>query len=147
MTLQRWGAAPVIEGHPHICDIARRLWRRLSHADHGYVAVDAIVALLIVALATILSLQAVRSAYQAVATASEYKRAQILIAYVMDTGPRSFTPANGAADGFTWQLVTQATGFERPVAVCRRALSVRAEKSARTYQASTREICPTDGAL
>jgi len=108
----------------------------------GYLSVDAMVALLIVSMSIILGLQAIRSSHQVSTIAAEYKSAQILMAYLIDTGPRSYSETTGVIDGFAWSLVTQPTGLDRPIAVCRRALSMRAEHSGRAYQASTREICP-----
>lgn len=117
---------------------------RHTMSDDGFVAVDAMVALLIISLATILSLQAVRVAHQAASTAREYSRANVLLAYILDAGPRSFAPTTGVTDGFSWQLVTQTTGFDRPIAVCRRALTMRANGTGRAFQASTLEACPAE---
>ncbi len=140
--LQRLGAARVLKRQSRDVNCDGRAARARERGEAGYVAVDAMVALLIISLSTILSLQAVRSAHQAVTAANEYKRAEILLSFLLDTGPRSFTPSRGRAGGFTWTLVTQPTGLDRPIAVCRRALTVQAEQSARVYNASTREICP-----
>jgi hypothetical protein len=112
--------------------------------DDGYVAVDAGVALLILALSAILSLQAIRVAYQAAAAALENKRAQILLSYVMDYGPRSLTPSSGSTDGFVWRVATQPLAFAQPISICRRAVTLLAQESGRSFAASTREVCPTE---
>jgi hypothetical protein len=122
----------------------RRRGGATVHRDEGYIAVDAMVALLIIALATVLSLQAVERAHSAATAADEYKTAQIVITDIMEGGPRSFTVATGNARGFSWRLVTEVTGSQHPIAICRRALTLQASRSGRTFQASTNETCPVE---
>jgi hypothetical protein len=108
----------------------------------GHVAVDAMVALLIVSLAIVLSLRTVRQSEQAAALAEELRRANVLMNQVMLEGPRSFTPAQGATNGFDWSLETQTIGDDRPVEVCRRVVRLTNHASSRRFWASTFVICP-----
>jgi hypothetical protein len=113
-------------------------------ADDGYVAVDAMVALLIISLATVLSLRAAESAHQAASIADEMRRARALMMGLLESGPRSFTPSGGVSLGFSWNLVTQTTGLDRPIPVCRRAVTLLSQSSGRAFSASTYEPCPVE---
>jgi hypothetical protein len=133
-----------VGGHQKFNRDRHRVKASASAADDGYVAVDAMVALMIIALAVVLSLQAVERAHQATAMADEARRARTLILGLLDQGPRTFTPSAGSALGFAWRLETQTTGLDRPIPVCRRAVSLQSRDSGRAFAASTFEACPAE---
>jgi hypothetical protein len=110
--------------------------------DQGYVAVDALVALLLVCMSLGFGFQAVQQAMAAARSASEVQRAQLVLTHVMETAPRAVGLANGSMDGFEWTLETHLTGAERPIAVCRRAAAARHAVTGRIYAAETLETCP-----
>jgi hypothetical protein len=114
--------------------------------DDGQVAVDAMVALVILGLCSVLSLRAIEVAHKVVASADEARRARALIMGLLDSGPRTFTDSSGSSLGFSWTLQTRTTGLDRPVAVCRRAVSLVSPASGRTFAASTFEPCPAEAA-
>lgn len=111
-------------------------------SDAGYAAVDALMALVILSTAVILSLQAMAGAKQAAALAWEVRRAKILTVQLLETGPRQFEEASGSDQGFDWRLVTQATGADRPIAICRRAVSLVSHDRHKAYETSTLVTCP-----
>lgn len=115
-------------------------------AEAGYALVDALVGLLIIAMGLIFSLDAGRQAHMAADQAAEFRRAQTLLAQVMETGPRSFDDAAGTSDAFSWQIETRATGGERPIEICHRQVTLINLRSKRTYKAATLETCPIEAA-
>ncbi|MFZ3004791.1 MAG: hypothetical protein WA047_01360 [Phenylobacterium sp.] len=100
------------------------------------------MALMILALGLILSLQAVTQARHAAAMAWEIRRAHTLLTHLMESAPRSFDELRGDSDGFAWRVQVQLTGAERPVEVCRRSTTLTNVRSGRTYAAATLETCP-----
>lgn len=106
--------------------------------------VDAMVALMILSLAAILSFRAIETARHAATSAWEVRRAQALMSHLMDTGPRTYTPAAGERDGFRWRLETTITAADRPVEICRRTVGLVHLRTRRTYDAATLETCPPE---
>jgi hypothetical protein len=131
-----------------------RRWRRRAAAHFiaraadsgGAAAADAMVALIILALTTVLTLTALDQAGRVATAALEVRHAQFLLEWLMESGPRSLTPAAGAADGFSWQVVTQLTGADQPISICRRAVSLVHQRSGRAYATATLVTCPAAGA-
>jgi hypothetical protein len=101
-------------------------------------------ALLIISLSTVLSLQAVENAHAVAAKADEMRRARSLMLALLENGPRSFSPLAGQTLGFSWTLQTQTTGLDRPIAVCRRAVSLQSLTSKRAFATTTYEPCPAE---
>lgn len=109
----------------------------------GHVVVDSMVALMILALAIILGLQAVQQAGRVARLAQEVRRANALLNDLMLDGPRSLQAVAGTTDDFSWSIETQITGAERPIEVCRRLATLVNRTSSRRYSASSLETCPT----
>lgn len=114
--------------------------------EDGYALIDALTALMIFSMALVFSLQAVARARLSADQATEVAQAHQLLAWLIETGPRSFTDSSGVAQGFTWRIETRSTGAERPIAVCHRQAFVTNLLSHRAYQAETQETCPTEPA-
>lgn len=113
-----------------------------SAADAGFASVDAMVALVVLAMSTALGLSALHQAHRVATRADETHRAQTLLTQVLEAGPRSFATSSGLRDGFAWRLDTTTTGTEQFIDVCRRAASVRLGEGGRIYRAATLETCP-----
>jgi len=122
--------------------------RRARHEDSraGYALTDALVAMLILAVTLITSLGALGQARRAAAVAWEVRRADTLIAHLIEAAPHRYAASAGTSDGFAWLVETTATGADRPVAVCRRAVSLENGRSGRLYRAATLEACPVEPA-
>lgn len=118
-----------------------RLWR-VAAMSEGHAAVDAMVAMLILAMTIVLSMRAVEQSHRAAAMAQEVAAATTLLAELMQEGPRTFQPATGSRDGFTWVVQTGLTGGDRPVEVCHRAVTLHSQRTSKTYAASSLETCP-----
>jgi len=108
----------------------------------GYAVVDAMTAMLILALTAILSLQALDVTRKAAERTAELRGADALIGALLADGPRRFGAVEGRDAGFGWRLEIQATGADRPIELCRRAVELRSERSGRAYGAVTLETCP-----
>ena len=139
--VQCWGAALLYLVRGRVCGAGAKPARTGEAAD-GYAAVDALVALMIITMTLIMSFKAMAQAGQTTAAASEVRRAEALLSYLLETTPRSYEVATGRTDGFSWRVELDATGAERPVEVCRRAASLTAIASGRSYKAATLETCP-----
>lgn len=120
----------------------RRASEQVDPPQAGYLAVDAIVAMMILAVAAILSLAAVEQSERAAGLADEVRSADAVIAQLMLSAPANFQPLGGETSGFRWTVTTELTGADRPVAVCRRVVLASSVVSHRQYSASTLAICP-----
>ncbi len=116
---------------------------RERSGSEGFAAVDALVALLVLSVVLMMSFQALHQAGRVALAAAETRRAETRLSALLQTSPRDFDVHEGAGDGFTWRVETDATGAERPIEVCRRAASLHSEASGRTYKAATLETCPS----
>jgi len=112
----------------------------------GYALVDAMVALLMLSLTLIFGLRAAGEARHAADQASEARRAQALMAGLLNRGPRTFSDSSGTTDAFSWSLQTRGTGADQPVAICHRAVALTGLASHRVYRAATLETCPVETA-
>jgi hypothetical protein len=113
-----------------------------GHGDAGYAAVDALVALTIISGALVGSYQVLQQARAISDTASEARRAEARLRSLLEATPRDMTVRSGDDEGFRWRMVTEVTGADRPIAVCRRAATLVSDTSGRAYSAATLETCP-----
>ncbi|HEX3365603.1 hypothetical protein [Phenylobacterium sp.] len=114
--------------------------------EAGYALVDALVGMLILALAVIFSLDAGHEARVVADQAQEVSRAHTLLTQLLESGPRSFNDATGTSGAFDWTIETRTTGGERPIAVCHRQVKLTNVATKRAYQAATLETCPVEDA-
>lgn len=117
---------------------------RKRDAREGYAVVDALVALMIISLAAVLSFRALEQANRAAESGWELRRAQVLASRLMDASPRTYVASTGTTDGFTWRLETNPTGADRPIEVCHRAVKLTNVSTRRTYEVATLETCPLE---
>ena len=110
--------------------------------ERGYAAVDALMALLILSMALIMSFQALQQAGKVSVAAWEVRRADTLLSYLIQTTPPSFEVKTGQDQGFDWRVETDATGAARPIEICRRSVTLHGLASGRTFAAATLQVCP-----
>ena len=108
--------------------------------------IDALVAMLMLALSLGLAQQALGRARDVADVALETRRAQTLLTGLIERGTPSFAVQDGESDGFRWRVETTTTGAERPIEVCRRAVSLENLRTGRAYRAATLEACPLEPA-
>lgn len=125
--------------------VAERLLVQLrdgpSHA--GYVAVDALVALMIFASTLIYSISATHGSRQAADLALEYRKANELAGYLLETAPTAPGHTAGSADGFTWtRVVAEPVDTFGPGAICERHVVLTGVRDGRVFEARTNAVCP-----
>lgn len=116
--------------------------RKPSISESGYILIDAMVALLILALTIALGLPAIRHAEELARAAQERRNAGTLLSSLLNRGSQTVSVIDGTAAEFTWALQTAATGAERPIEVCHVSAEVHSRRSGRRFSASTLDICP-----
>lgn len=116
-------------------------------SDSGFAAVDALVALMILATAIVLSLQSVETARRAARAASETREATTLMRYLLDATPRDLGVLRGHAARFDWTVETRRVAGATAVPggrICRRSVALMESNNTRHFSLSTAEICPPD---
>jgi hypothetical protein len=111
-------------------------------ANSGYAAVDALIALLILSLTIILSLEAFQVAARTARMAAEAEAARTLLARLIDGEPKDLSGSAGTTTGFAWTVRTEPTASNALIDVCRRAANLVARRSGRHYGTVTLVTCP-----
>jgi hypothetical protein len=115
-----------------------------SDQSGGFAAVDALVALSILATTIILALSAAQTARQTAVAASEMRRAEDLLRYLVDTAPWTMGRTSGHTTAFAWRIDTEPTGTVAPtssVQICSRSAQLRGVLTGRSYRIDTAAIC------
>ncbi len=114
-----------------------------SNSD-GFAAVDALVALTILASAISLTIEAVGSARRAAQAALETERAKGLLEQLLESGQGGAGVRTGRSDGFDWRLeVAFAPADPRAPALvmCTRKARLTGVRSRRGYALSALDFC------
>jgi Tfp pilus assembly protein PilV len=122
--------------------VGKAAWRPAN--SDGYALTDALIAMLILSTSLVLGLSALSQARRVADVARETRRAKVLVAYLLEAAPHTYGSSAGTRGGFAWTVETTATGAERPIEICHRAVALRASGSGRTYGAATLEPCPLE---
>lgn len=120
-----------------------------AHADDGFAAVDALVALTIFATTIALVLQGAHTARRLADVAAEMRQATVLGQYLLETAPKTPGVSSGRSDGFVWKAdvaASPAPGLAQ-VELCRRSVELTGAASGRRYAFSTADICPPSHTL
>jgi Tfp pilus assembly protein PilV len=115
-----------------------------ERATDGFAAVDAMVALLILSVTIVFSLEAVQTAKRAATAAEETRRATALLRYLVDSAPDAVSQQSGRANGFGWRVDVRAgapSGVPMAV-VCEQTADLVSEKTGRRFRLATAVICP-----
>jgi len=107
--------------------------------EAGYVAVDALVALAILATVLTLSLQLAASAWQASRTAAELREAQTVLQWSLTIPPSHTAFATNADNGIFRTMENVRVG---EIELCRQTIKLEGWKAKRTYTHVTTTICP-----
>lgn len=125
--------------------ILRRLLSRRSSADleAGYAAVDALVALMILASTLICAVSAAHTSRTTAEVALEFRKANELAAYLLESSPDASGATSGQLDGFNWTRdVAEPVSTFGPSAICERRVSVTAIRDGRRFEARGNAVCP-----
>jgi hypothetical protein len=111
----------------------------------GYVAVDALLALMVLSSTLSCALAVAHQGGMASRAASELYRAKDLTAYLIETSPTAAGVTAGVFDGIAWRRTisepTIAVGGE---AICVRLVELHARESGRDYSVRSSAICRKD---
>jgi hypothetical protein len=119
---------------------AARSW----NGGEGFAAVDALVALTVLALTISLSLQSLETARRLAARTVEIRQASALLQYLVDAGAREPGDRTGVQDRLRWRLVVavEPDNSQAPaLKLCRRTATVTDAGSRRTYRLESLEFC------
>jgi hypothetical protein len=109
----------------------------------GFAAVDALVALTLIATTLALAIVATQTAQRTSLKALELRRADTLLKYLLLARPHALGVQQGNTDGFVWTVTTAPSHIAASnPAICTRTASTRAVTSGRAYRMATSESCP-----
>ena len=118
--------------------------RSVREGTRGFAAVDALVALAILASTIALALQALASARHVAVAAAETQRAQVLLRYLLAPLRVSRASEAGSRSGFNWRTGTiylPADGGAPGLTLCRRWAGATSARSGRRYALATAGFC------
>ena len=113
--------------------------------EGGFAAIDALVALMILATTIALCLRAVETARKAAVAANETRYATQLLRDLLDASPRKLGTLMGHTPDFAWRLDMSPafTALELPGGtLCERSAKLVNIDSGRAYSLATTEACP-----
>ncbi len=125
--------------------ILHRFTNVLSGVGHdgGFAAVDALMALLILATSLALGLTAVEQGVKLAKRAETFEAAKMLAATLQATYPAPTPEANGVAHGFNWSVAwRQESNDVPPPRLCWQDVALVSESDARRFHFSRAMFCP-----
>jgi len=123
---------------------SRQASRRPADGTAGFAAVDALVALVILASALALSLVATQSARKVASQAARTRQAEALCRYLLATGADVVGLTSGRASGLDWRLDVRrvSTDAHAPESqLCAASAAVRAQEGGPAFSMSTTVVC------
>jgi hypothetical protein len=115
-----------------------------DRSSDGYAAVDAMVALAILAMTVTFAVGAAQTARRVAVAAEETRRATQLLRYLVDETPLTLAVQSGAASGFSWRVQTRLgadTGVPG-LRLCGRLAELVSSTSHRRFHLEGAAICP-----
>lgn len=126
--------------------VYRRFQSRLvSRRDRqeGYAAIDALVALMILASVLVCSVSATYSSLSVADAALELRRANELAGYLLETAPTTPGYTTGHAWGFSWtRTVAEPVETFGSSAICEQQVVLVGTRDRRRFSARTNAVCP-----
>ena len=110
----------------------------------GFAAIDALVALTLLALTISLALQGMTSARRLASRAVELRQASALLQYLVDAGARDPGEQSGVLQPFQWRLVVEARPADSQTPalhLCTRTAIVTQIQSHRQYRLQGLDFC------
>ncbi len=109
-------------------------------AESGFVAVDALVGLAILAVSIGLTLQAVHTANKLAMSARNYRQAALLLSHMSGPGFQS-TGDVGQSGGLGWKVTREDDPETVPVRLCRRTIEITEALSHKVYSTQSVTTC------
>jgi hypothetical protein len=113
--------------------------------EAGYAAVDALVALMIFASTLVCAVSATHGSRMAADAALDFRKANELSAYLLETSPATPGETSGETDGFAWtRTVMQPVDTFGPGAICEHRVALTALRDKHKFSAKTNAVCPAE---
>jgi hypothetical protein len=127
---------------------SRRNFRPRMCADSdGYMAVDALVAMTMLASTIVFALSAGHQALDASRAGLEVRQARDLLTYIVENSRDAEGATAGRTDAFVWRLaVDPPLPSAAAESLCAHAVTVTSLRTAKSYGVATAEICPAPAA-
>lgn len=130
--------------HPDRAPRPRRLAGRCGGSTDGYMAVDALVAMTILASTIVFALAAAHQGLRASRTGLEVRQANDLLAFLLETTGDAAGVVEGQTKQFLWRLaVDEPIPSSAAASLCTHTVTLTSRRTAKTYAARTAEVCPT----
>lgn len=111
--------------------------------EDGYAAVDALVALMILASTLVCAISATHSSRAAADMALEIRRANELAGYLLEVSPTTPGETVGQAEGFDWRrIVGEPVDTFGASAICERRVVLTGVRDKRRFETRTNAVCP-----
>ena len=124
---------------------AARVRSDLAASDDqaGYATIDALVALMMLAAVLVSSVTATHGSREAADLALEYRKANELTVYLLETAPKEPGRTSGQSPDFAWtRVVSEPTDTFGSGAICERRVTLTGLKDQRQFEARTSSVCP-----
>lgn len=108
--------------------------------EDGYAAVDALVALTMLATTIVLSIAATHAGLRAAAAALEARQSTLLMKDLIARGETGPSTVQAKDDRYAWRLVVGAP-TATSIATCAQTAEVTALRTGRRYRLATSKIC------
>lgn len=111
--------------------------------DAGYAAIDALVALMILASVLVCAVSAIHTSRTAAEMAFQTRQANELSGYLLETSPTTPGQTSGEAAGFSWtRVVAEPVNTFGPSAICERHVVLKELRDKRVFEAWSNAVCP-----
>jgi hypothetical protein len=115
----------------------------IDGAEDGYAAIDALVALMILASTLVCSVSATHGSRTIADAALELRKANELTGYLLETSPTAPGQTDGEADGFKWtRTIGEPVDTFGASAICERRVVLTGVRDARRFETRTNAVCP-----
>jgi hypothetical protein len=143
MSRRRYGVPSVRERVPRLWAARLRSGQAALRDQAGYASIDALVGLMILAAVLVSSVAATHGSREAADLALEFRKANELAGYLLETAPAEPSETKGQSPEFSWTMVvSEPTDTFGPSAICERRVTLRGLRDNRRFEARTSSVCP-----
>lgn len=137
-------------GVPSVGKRVLRLWAARMRSGQavlrdqaGYTAIDALVGLMILAAVLVSAVAATHGSREAADLALEFRKANELTGYLLETAPAEPGETSGQSPDFAWtRVVSEPADTFGPSAICERRVMLTGLRDSRRFEARTSSVCP-----
>jgi hypothetical protein len=120
-----------------------RSWSTALRDQSGYAAIDALVGLMMLAAVLVCAVSATHQSREAAGLALEFRHANELAGYLLETAPAAPGVTHGQAVDFAWtRTVSEPSDTFGAGAICERRVTIVGLRDNRRFEARTNSVCP-----